>query len=168
MMLTVLATSSRHGTLARLTACVRTAPVARRALALALAATLLGAGGALAGNGAETIHFTAVYSSFTCAGERIDKVTPKAFTKDSETCTFTDLTEFSPGTYAIVPRTEPEGPGESHWASDYEYWTVGTSGPNCIPEWLIYGCIRTAVSGTIVVTDNGDGTGTLEVAAYYE
>jgi hypothetical protein len=144
-------------------------PVTRRALGLALAASLLSAGSALAGNGAQTIHFTAVYDSFTCTGERIDKTAPKAFTKDSETCTYTDLSQFDPaGTYAIVPRTEPVGPGETHWASDYEYWAVGTSGPNCIPEWLIYGCLRTAVSGTIVVTDNGDGTGTLDVVAYYD
>ena len=34
--------------------------------------------------------------------------------------------------------------------------------------WVPFGnCIRQAVSGNIVVTDNGDGTGTLQVTAYY-
>jgi hypothetical protein len=147
---------------------LRTASITRRAVALALAGTLLGAGGALAGSGATTVHFTVAYSSFTCAGERIVKTAPKAFTKDSETCTFTDLTEFAPGSYVIVPRTEPESPTESHWASDYELFILGLPGPNCDPIGFPFGkCIRTALSGTIVVTDNGDGTGILRVSAYY-
>ena len=145
---------------------LRTATITRRAVALALAGTLLGAGGALAGNGAQTTHFTAAYSSFTCAGERIVKTDPKGFTKDSETCSFTDLTEFPPGTYAIT--VGPETATESHWASDYELFVVGIGGPHCDPMWVPFGnCIRQAVSGTIVVTDNGDGTGTLRVTAYY-
>lgn len=145
---------------------VRMTSITRRAAALALAGTFVGAGGALAGNGAETTHFTAAYSSFTCAGERIVKTTPKVFTKDSETCTFTDLSEFPPGTYAIT--VGPESATESHWASDYELFVVGIGGPNCDPMWVPFGnCIRQAVSGSIVVTDNGDGTGTLQVTAYY-
>ena len=44
-----------------------------QAIPLALALTLLAASGVLAGNAAKTVHFTASYSSFTCAGERIVK-----------------------------------------------------------------------------------------------
>lgn len=144
----------------------RTGSIVRRAVAVSMAAVLLSASGVLAGNGATTVHFNVAYASFTCAGERIVKAAPRAITKDSESCTFTDLSEFAPGTYAIT--TGPESATASHWASDYELFVVGTAGPGCDPVWVPFGyCIRQAISGTIVVTDNGDGTGTLEVTAYY-
>jgi hypothetical protein len=136
------------------------ATAARRALALTLAGTLLSAGAALAGNGAETTHFTVAYASFTCTGERIVKVAPNPFTKDSETCTYTDLSEFDPpGTYAIPPM---------FWVSDYEIGYVARGSPTCdsFPQYPDV-CIRVAVSGNIVVIDNGDGTGTLQITAYY-
>ena len=136
-----------------------------RAFPLALAVTLLAASGVLAGNGASTVHFTASYDSFTCAGERIVKTAPKGFTKDSETCTFTDVAAFPTGTYDIVGQAVPESPTQSHWASDYDILYTPAGSPGCIVGPPI--CVRVAVSGTIVVTDNGDGTGTLVVVAYY-
>ena len=113
---------------------LRTASITRRAVALALAGTLLGAGGALAGNGAETTHFTAAYSSFTCAGERIVKTTPKAFTKDSETCTFTDLSEFPPGTYAIIPRSGPKAQPNPTGRATTSCSSSGSAGPELRPD----------------------------------
>ena len=129
-------------------------------------ATLLSVSGALAKNGATTTHFVAAYDSFTCVGVRIVKTAPKEFTKDSETCTFTDLTEFPPGTYEIVDfwSTSP-GAGETYWFSDYEFSSIPAGDPICVPGYPV--CYRAAVSGTIVSTDNGDGTGTLTVTAYY-
>ena len=99
---------------------------------------------ASASNGTQTTHFTAVYGQFTCAGERIVKTAPKAFVKDSETCLDSSGTGDLPaGTYDF----------SGLWASDYEYFTFGT--------------FRIAVSATIVVTDNGDGTTTWNIVAYY-
>ncbi len=120
------------------------ASVARRGIALALAAVFLSASVALAANGAQTTHFTAAYDNgqggfFTCAGERIVKTAPKAVTKDSETCTISDVATWPAGTYVI-------GSG-AFWISDFDG--------------------QVAVSGTIVVTDNGDGTGTMDIVAYF-
>ena len=93
------------------------------------------------------------------------KSEPKAFTKDTETCTFTDLTQFPPGTYEIVPFGTSPGPTQTNWASDYEFQSVPANDPVCVPGYSL--CFRFAVSGTVVVTDNGDGTGVLRVTAYY-
>jgi hypothetical protein len=159
-------TSGGHGAPAWLGAVARRRSIGRRAIALAIAATLLSVGGAFAGNGAQTTQFAGSYDSFTCVGVRIVKSAPKAFTKDSETCTFTDLTQFPPGTYKIVDfwSTTP-GAGETYWFSDYEILDVAADDPICVPDYPV--CYRSAVSGTIVSTDNGDGTGTLTVTAYY-
>jgi hypothetical protein len=122
---------------------------------LVLASTLgaVGAGSsvAFAGNGARTVHFTAEYPNpiggyFTCAGERIVKIAPRAFTKDSENCTITDLSSFPPGTYVGNPFYQVNG--ERHgWRSDYDG--------------------QRARSVTLVVTDNGNGTGNVDIVAYY-
>jgi hypothetical protein len=103
-------------------------------------------------NGAQTVHFTAAYYNgpggfFTCAGERISKTAPRPFTKDSEDCTVTDLSTWPPGTYVGNPFFEINGvPGYS-WLSDYDG--------------------RQANQVTVIVTDNGDGTGHLNLVAYY-
>jgi len=102
-------------------------------------------------NGAQTVHFTAAYQNliggfFTCAGERISKTTPKPFTKDSEDCTMTDLSTFPPGTYVGDPNFIVNGVPYS-WSSDYD--------------------ARTANLVTLIVTDNGDGTGHVAIVAYY-
>jgi hypothetical protein len=102
-------------------------------------------------NGAQTVHFTAEYVSFiggnwTCAGERISKTTPHPFTKDSEDCTITDLSTFPPGTYVGDPYFYVP-PTLVSWFSDYDG--------------------RFANLVTLTVTDNGDGTGHVNVVAYY-
>ena len=117
-----------------------------------VAALLTSANLAAAGEntGASTAHFTATYDNgssfggiFTCSGERIVKTAPKAFVKDSATCKISDIATWPAGTY-IIGGTGPDG---AVWFSDYDG--------------------ATAVSGTLVVTDNGDGTGTMNIAAYY-
>ena len=95
--------------------------------------------------------FTAAYENaiggfFTCAGERISKTAPRPFTKDSEDCTMTDLSTWPPGTYVGNPFWVVNGQFYS-WLSDYD-----GRGANQI---------------TVIVTDNGDGTGHLNLVAYY-
>ena len=121
-------------------------------LALGCLALSLPAGGrSPLNNGAQTVHFTAAYENtiggfFTCAGERITKTAPKAFTKDSEDCTMTDLSTWPPGTYVGDPNFIVNGV-EYSWSSDYD--------------------ARTANLVTLIVTDNGDGTGHVALVAYY-
>jgi hypothetical protein len=104
-------------------------------------------------NGAETTHFTADYYNgpggyFTAAGERIVKTSPKAFTKDSETILISDTSTWPAGTYTLDANGDFVILGVTYfWLSDFDG--------------------QMAVSGTIVVTDNGDGTGTMEVVVYY-
>lgn len=121
-------------------------------LVVVLAGAGVATGVATAGNGAKTTHFTAAYFNgqggfFTCAGERIVKTAPKAFTKDSETCQISDVSTWSPGTYPIVTSFLPPPALSAIWFSDFDG--------------------QQAVSGTIVVTANGDGTGTMNIDAYY-
>jgi hypothetical protein len=102
-------------------------------------------------NGAQTVHFTAQYQNaiggfLTCAGERIMRGPPNPFTKDSEDCTMTDLSTWPPGTYVGNPFITVNGQLYG-WNSDYDG--------------------RMANSVTVTVTDNGDGTGHLNVVAYY-
>ena len=102
-------------------------------------------------NGAMTVHFTAAYQNaiggfFTCAGERIMRGPPNPFTKDSEDCTMTDLSTFPPGTYVGDPNFIVNGVPYS-WSSDYD--------------------ARTANLVTLIVTENGDGTGHVAIVAYY-
>ena len=121
-------------------------------LVVALAGAGVATGVATANNGAQTSHFTAAYFNgqggfFTCSGERIVKTAPQAFTKDSETCTISDLSTWPPGTYPIVTSPLPPPASWAIWFSDFDG--------------------QQAVSGTIVVTDNGNGTGTMTIDAYY-
>jgi hypothetical protein len=108
---------------------------------------------ASADNGAQTTNFTAAYGfaalgqdgNVVCTETRIVKVAPKAFTKDSATCLVTDAT-YTPGTY----------PAAGIWYSDYEYFI--NPGHNFV---------RPAIAGDITIVDNGDGTYTWYVTAYY-
>jgi len=103
------------------------------------------------GNGATTINFNASYGwgalggtgNWHCQETRIVKTDPKAFIKDSATCLVTG-SGFTAGTYPAV----------GTWYSDYEYFYGG-------------GVVRTPISGNITITDNGDGTWTWDVTAYY-
>jgi hypothetical protein len=100
-------------------------------------------------NRATTENFSISYDSgghFDCDETRIVKVSPKAFTKDSGTCIVTG-SSLPAGSYTLP---------DFGWLSDYEYFIV----PG-------YGTIRPAVSGNIEVFDNGDGTQTWDITAYY-
>ena len=112
----------------------------------ALATTGLAPGVATADNGATTTHFgpvsytDPVLGPVVCSGENIYKTAPKAFNKDSETCTI--LNGFPAGTYTGVG-----------WFSD--------SSPPSHSAGLF------TTNATLVVTDNGDGSSNMEVVAYY-
>ena len=117
-----------------------------------MAAVCVTASVAVAGNGANTVPWKASYDlpgfggHWECSGVRIVKDAPKAFVKDSETCTFSDQASYiAPGTYTEA---------DFGWASDYELFVLHVG-------------IRIAASHTTVITDNGDGTGTLQIDAYY-
>jgi hypothetical protein len=108
------------------------------------------------GNGAGTA-FKASYTSgaidggtntWTCSGAH---VVNKVSFKDSETCIVSgDVSGFANGTYSGSPVGFLAGSvfgAGTEWASDFD------------------GLIAT--SWTIVETDNGDGTFTLDIVAYY-
>ncbi len=111
------------------------------------------------GDGAGTA-FKAMYNvaavdggttTWTCSGAH---VVNKVSFKDSETCILSgDVTGYANGTYSGNPAGflagSPFGAG-TEWASDF----VGEHG-------------AVATSWTIVETDNGDGTFTLDIVAYY-
>jgi len=106
---------------------------------------------ARASSGAVTTRYTAAGFNgpggfFSCNGERIAKTGPNAVVKDSETCSMSDISTFPPGTYVGNPFVVINGVPQ-RWASDFD------------------GQIATSVIE--VVTDNGDGTGTLQITAYY-
>jgi hypothetical protein len=111
------------------------------------------------GDGAGTA-FKATYPSpsidggtatWTCSGAH---VVNKGSFKDSETCIVSvDVAGFANGTYSGSPAGflagSPFGAG-TEWASDF----TGENG-------------AVATSWTIVETDNGDGTFTLDILAFY-
>jgi hypothetical protein len=111
------------------------------------------------GNGAGTA-FKATYTAgavdggittWTCSGAH---VVNKVSFKDSETCILSgDVTGYANGTYSGSPAGflagSPFGAG-TLWSSDF-------SGEN--------GAVAT--SWTMVESDNGDGTFTLDIVAYY-
>ena len=122
---------------------------------------LTGLGVATASNGAQVTHFTATYvngATWTCSGSHIVKSGNGAnFIKDSETCVLSGNTAgFLAGTYANG------GP------------CAVAFGPN-VGNFPPFGCViflsdyngATATSWTIGVTDNGDGTLTADIVAYY-
>ena len=122
----------------------------RALFVVVLAAMFVTAKVAVADNGATTTHFTAAYNNgrvgfFTCAGERIVKTGPKAFVKDSETCTTAGGSFFpADGTYVLAP---------GDWYSDFDFFTNNTFVPD--------------VSGSIVVKNTGPGTSTWTIVAYF-
>ena len=146
----------------------------RRAVVLALAAVLLSATVAVAGNGATVTHFAVSYPDlFTgvlvdCTGNRIVQSDPNAFVKDAETCT-TVSGSFLAGSYTIVPFTG-DNFEDFLWASDYEALTVTKpfTNPPCVQplsnKYKV--CFRTAVSGNVTVTYS-DGLYTWSIVAYY-
>jgi len=123
--------------------------------AIMLALALVSATNAVAkdgtNNGATTGTASVAYTWYvggglwTCDVTRIVKTAPKAFTKDSESCQVSDVASliFPPGTYDAT----------LFWYSDYDYFVNGTS---VVPT-----------SGKVVISDNGDGTGTVNIVAYF-
>jgi hypothetical protein len=111
------------------------------------------------GNGAGTA-FKAAYpagaidggtTTFTCSGAHV--VNNVSF-KDSETCILSgDLTGYANGTFTGSPAGflagSPFG-AATEWSSDF----IDEKG-------------AVAISWTMVETDNGDGTFTLDIVAYY-
>ena len=94
------------------------------------------------------IPFTAEYDNnigghFTCVGFRIS-FSNKLLRRDNEECTCTDLSSFPPGTYTGSPFFYVNGTSYT-WSSDYD----GVQ----------------AHRVQLIVTDNGDGTGEVDVKA---
>jgi hypothetical protein len=107
-----------------------------------------------ASNGATTtpFKFTDTAGGVSCTGVHILKTGSKPVHKESETCTDT-VGYFSPGTYAICPGY--------CWVSDYHLYILHEPHPVDPADPNV------AISGTIVVTDNGNGTFTWNVVSYY-
>jgi hypothetical protein len=144
----------------------------RRAVVFALAAVLLSATVAVAGNGATVTHFAVSYLSdfgagppIDCTGNRIVRSDPNAFVKDTETCT-TFSEEFPVGSYKIVPFTGNNWE-DFLWASDYEAAYVAPGSPVCVDLFPDV-CYRTAESGNVTVEySENSGLYTWSIVAYY-
>jgi hypothetical protein len=149
----------------------------RRAVPIALAAVLLSASVAVAGNGATVTHFAVSYLAefgegplVDCTGNRIVQSDPNAFVKDTETCTtVSDL--FPVGSYKIVAFTGDNW-SDFLWASDYEvsFWVGDFTTPPCYePLSTAFGqCFRTAESGNLKVEySEKSGLYTWSIVAYY-
>lgn len=124
------------------------------ALVVACVVALAVSASAQAG-GATVTHFSVAYPGgiATCSGNRITHTTGgKTYIKDVETCTLTQLDVFNPappGTWDV------NGPVVGGWCSDFDGFIFNL--PTC----------NLATSGHVTVTDNGDGTVTWEIVAYY-
>ena len=125
---------------------------------VALAAIFVTANVAGAGNGATTTPFKFTDTEFglSCTGVHILKTGPNPVHKESETCIDT-AGYYPPGTYSLALGSGPY----SGWWSDYHYYILHEPHPVVITDPNL------AVSGTIVVTDNGDGTFTWNAVSYY-
>jgi hypothetical protein len=116
-----------------------------------LAAFLTTATAAGAAQRSEDVRFTAAYPNsqggyFRCDGVRSFKSGPSGFTRDVETCRISDLSTWPVGRYVIAPNTNPDST-HVYWWSDYDG--------------------KIAQSGTVTVSDDGDGTGEMQIVAYY-
>jgi hypothetical protein len=106
------------------------------------------AGTATANNGAEVHHFSVTYPGnlATCSGNRLEKPGVNGFVKDVETCVTVIDAGLGNGTYSAV---------DLGWCSDYDAAIFDESA--CNP----------AISGHVAIGDNGDGTFTWNIVAYY-
>jgi hypothetical protein len=106
------------------------------------------AGTASAGSGATVHHFSVTYPGnlATCSGNRIEKAGTNGFVKDVETCVTVIDVGLGSGTYSAV---------DLGWCSDYDAVIFDESACNL------------AISGHVTIGDNGDGTFTWNVVAYY-
>ena len=125
-------------------------------LVLAVGGARLESGIVAAGDGArgETeleriiVRFRADYDNligghFSCVGFRVSN---KSLTRDTEECIFTDLTSLPPGTYLGNPAYIVNGT-RYLWNSDYDG--------------------QQATHVRVIVTDSGDGTGHVDLEAFY-
>jgi hypothetical protein len=138
-----------------------TARSVARSVAIALAAVFLSAGAALARPPITTTHFTAFD---VCSGDRISQLGAKGFVEDVETCVMSPFANgLGPGTYSIFVE------GVDGWFSDYDYFNTKPTNPTCDQPFSrqVGICVREAVSGTIVVTDGGDGSFIWNVTTFY-
>ena len=128
----------------------------RLLVVLALACVLgLAASASAQASGATVMHFSVIYPGgiATCNGNRITHTTGgKTFIKDVETCVLADLAEFNPFPAGTWDVNSPEVGG---WCSDVDGAIFNDATCNL------------ATSGHITVTDNGDGTVTWDIVAYY-
>jgi hypothetical protein len=113
---------------------------------LALFATTTAAFGAA--QHAEDVRFTAAYPNsqggfFRCDGVRSVN---HGVTRDVETCRISDLSSWPAGRYAIHANGTPTAT-EAFWWSDFDG--------------------QIAQSGTVTVSDDGDGHGEMQIIAYY-
>jgi hypothetical protein len=128
---------------------------------LAIGALGFAASPVLASNAATTVKFTATYAvgaaTWTCSGKHIDNHGIPG-SQDNETCLVTgDVTGYVAGTYtgtlgAYAPCADGNVPpiGDALWNSDYPP-ILGL----CSNGW------------TIIETDNGNGTFTVAITAFY-
>ena len=128
------------------------------ATTVALVAAMFLPAAAMASNGALTTPFSATYTggatTFTCSGANIHKTAPNVFNKDSETCLVSgDVSGIVAGTYSGDPWGFYPTYGNAEWQSD-------SSSPS-----MSYGLIATSWTATFV--DNGNGTFTDYIVAYY-
>ena len=102
-------------------------------------------------SGANVLHFSVTYPGgiATCSGNRITHTTSgKTFIKDVETCIVN-------GAFIPVGTWDVNSPEVGGWCSDVDGAIFDQS--TCNP----------ATSGHITVSDNGDGTFTWDIVAYY-
>ena len=128
------------------------------ATTVALVAAMFLPAATMASNGAQTTPFSATYTAgattFTCSGANIYKTAPNAFNKDSETCLVSgDVSGIAAGTYSGNPWGYYPTFGTAEWLSD------SSSGSMSV------GLIATSWTATFV--DNGNGTFTEYIVAYY-
>jgi hypothetical protein len=125
----------------------------RRLLLLLALASVLALASSASASGADVLHFAVTYPGgvANCTGNRITHTTSgKTFIKDVETCIVNgDWNPFAPGTYDV------NSPTIGGWCSDVDGAIFDFSTCNL------------ATSGHITVTDNGDGTLTWDIVAYY-
>ena len=106
-------------------------------------------------DGASVLHFSVTYPGgiAACTGNRITHTAGGgAFIKDVETCVLSDLAEFDPfppGTWDVNSSVV------GGWCSDVDGAIFND--PTC----------NLATSGHVTATDNGDGTVTWDIVAYY-
>jgi hypothetical protein len=126
---------------------VRMWAVAAACIAVAAVVAVAAPSAQARSSGATVQHFSVTYPGgvATCAGNRIQQASGQTFIKDVETCIV--IADFSPpaGTYDV------NGPVVGGWCSDFDGFST----------------CNLAVSGHVTVTDNGDGTFTWGIVAYY-